>query len=329
MKLYDRKLSWKIFCLIGQGRTLSHAAQECGIDLPYASRLISKLEDELGFFLVLHRPHPMKLSENGIKIFPFAEEFVAAQDRLENECREIGVNLQKIPKRSIRISLPINLNKEPLLEKLVNYERREGSGVTFEFSADIGLRALIERETDISVGFYRKEEPTLTCRQIAEYRFPLLASKKYLAEHPAPKKAQDLEKHVLLLRYKTSPAFSPILLKKSANKTSDPNTSIDLERLPHVLKGDGSYCRSMLLKDVGISVDLTLGVVAEEIQSGKLELVLPAWGRPDAPLCVYCRNSNSESPLYREVIDLISTEISKIVSEERALFDQLASRSLG
>lgn len=51
MKLYDRKLSWKIFCLIGQGRTLSHAAQECGIDLPYASRLISKLEDELGFFL--------------------------------------------------------------------------------------------------------------------------------------------------------------------------------------------------------------------------------------------------------------------------------------
>lgn len=112
MKLYDRKLSWKIFCLIGQGRTLSHAAQECGIDLPYASRLISKLEDELGFFLVLHRPRPMKLSENGIKIFPFAEEFVAAQDRLENECREIGVNLQKIPKRSIRISLPINLNKD-------------------------------------------------------------------------------------------------------------------------------------------------------------------------------------------------------------------------
>lgn len=51
MKLYDRKLSWKIFCLIGQGRTLSHAAQECGIDLPYASRLISKLEDELGFFV--------------------------------------------------------------------------------------------------------------------------------------------------------------------------------------------------------------------------------------------------------------------------------------
>ena len=70
MKLYDRKLSWKIFCLIGQGRTLSHAAQECGIDLPYASRLISKLEDELGFFLVLHRPRPMKLSENGIKILP-------------------------------------------------------------------------------------------------------------------------------------------------------------------------------------------------------------------------------------------------------------------
>ena len=300
MKLYDRKLSWKIFCLIGQGRTLSHAAQECGIDLPYASRLISKLEDELGFFLVLHRPRPMRLSENGIKIFPFVEEFVAAQDRLENECREIGVNLQKIPKRNIRISLPINLNKEPLLEKLVNYERREGSSVTFEFSADMGLRALMERETDISVGFYRKEEPTLTCRQ--------------------------LEEHVVLLRYKTSPAFSPILLKRSSNKTSDPSTSIDIERLPHVLKGDGSYCRSMLLKDVGISVDVTLGVVAEEIQKGKLELVLPSWGRPDAPLCVYCRNSNSESPLYREVMDLIATEISKIVSEERALFDQLASR---
>ena len=147
-----------------------------------------------------------------------------------------------------------------------------------------------------------------------------------LAEHPAPKKAQDLEEHVVLLRYKTSPAFSPILLKRSSNKTSDPSTSIDIERLPHVLKGDGSYCRSMLLKDVGISVDVTLGVVAEEIQKGKLEVVLPSWGRPDAPLCVYCRNSNSESPLYREVMDLIATEISKIVSEERALFDQLASR---
>ena len=64
MKLYDRKLSWKIFCLIGQGRTLSHAAQECGIDLPYASRLISKLEDELGFFpslIVIFGPKPGQL----------------------------------------------------------------------------------------------------------------------------------------------------------------------------------------------------------------------------------------------------------------------------
>ena len=110
MKLYDRKLSWKIFCLIGQGRTLSHAAQECGIDLPYASRLISKLEDELGFFLVLHRPRPMRLSENGIKIFPFVEEFVAAQDRLENECREIGVNLQKIPKEPLHKRWVIRYN---------------------------------------------------------------------------------------------------------------------------------------------------------------------------------------------------------------------------
>lgn len=177
MKLYDRKLSWKIFCLIGQGRTLSHAAQECGIDLPYASRLISKLEDELGFFLVLHRPRPMKLSENGIKIFPFAEEFVAAQDRLENECREIGVNLQKIPKRSIRISLPINLNKEPLLEKLVNYERREGSGVTFEFSADMGLRALMERETDISVGFIARRNQPLLAGKLRSTVFPCLPPK--------------------------------------------------------------------------------------------------------------------------------------------------------
>lgn len=39
--------------------------------------LFSCQTQELGFFLVLHRPRPMKLSENGIKIFPFAEEFVA------------------------------------------------------------------------------------------------------------------------------------------------------------------------------------------------------------------------------------------------------------
>lgn len=325
MKMYDRKLSWKIFCLIGNGRSLSHAARECGIDLPYASRLLSKLEDELGFFLVLHRPRPMKLSEDGLKILGFAEEYVAAQERLENECREIGIHLQKIPKRSIRISLPINLNKERLLEQLVAYEQRDGSGITFEFFSDMGLRALSERETDISLGFYCKEEPTLACRKIAQYRFPLLASIDYLNQHSVPRTAKDLEQHVFLLRYKTSPAFCPILVDhQSARRRGADSTIIDLERCPNVLKGDSSYCKTMLLKGVGISVDLTLGLVEDEIQRGKLKMILPNWGRTDAPLCLYCRKVDSESPLYREVLDLMTVEISKIVANEMALFDQLA-----
>ena len=326
MKMYDRKLSWKLFCLIGNGRSLSHAAQECGIDLPYASRLLSKLEDELGFFLVLHRPRPMKLSEDGLKILPYAQEYVAAQERLENECHEIGIQLQKIPKRSIRISLPINLNKEPLLEQLVAYEQREGSGVSFEFSSDMGLRALQERVTDISVGFYFNDEPTLACRKVAQYRFPLLASAEYLAKHPAPKSAKDLEKHVILLRYKNSPAYCPILVNhQTTRKNPDDASSLDLERFPNVLKGDSPYCKTMLLKGTGISVDLTLGVVEKEIESGQVKMILPNWGRLDATICVYCRKVDSESPLYREILDLMTVGISKIVANEMALFDRLAT----
>lgn len=326
MKMYDRKLSWKLFCLIGNGRSLSHAAQECGIDLPYASRLLSKLEDELGFFLVLHRPRPMKLSENGQKILRYAQEYVAAQERLENECHQIGVQLQKIPKRSIRISFPINLNKEPLLEQLVAYEQREGSGVAFEFSSDMGLRALQERITDISVGFYHHDEPTLACRDVVQYRFPLLASTEYLKTHPAPKTAKDLEKHVILLRYRNSPAYCPTLINHQAlGSDLDDNSSMDLERFPNVLKGDSPYCKMMLLKGAGISVDLTLGVVEKEIEDGKVKMVLPNWGRLNAPICVYCRKADADSPLYKEILNLMTNGISKIVANEMAFFEQLAA----
>ena len=328
MKMYDRKLSWKLLCLIGNGRSLSHAAQECGIDLPYASRLLSKLEDELGFFLVLHRPRPMKLSEDGLKILSYAQEYVAAQERLENECHEIGIQLQKIPKRSIRISLPINLNKGPLLEQLVAYEQREGSSVTFEFSSDMGLRALQERVTDISVGFYFNDEPALACRKVAQYRFPLLASTEYLANHPAPNIAKDLEKHVILLRHKNSPAYCPILINhQAARKHPDDTSSLDLERFPNVLKGDSLYCKAMLLKGAGISVDLTLGVVEKEIENGQVKMILPNWGRLDATICLYCRKVDSESPLYREILDPMTVGISKIVSDEMALFDRLAANA--
>lgn len=321
----ERSLSWRLFYLISQGRSLTQAAEECSIDPPYASRLLAKLEDELGFFLVKRKPRPIRLTEEGSRLLALVEEFVLAQKRLEDECTNIRILRHKAPKRKIRISLASNLNKGPVLERLALYERDSTHGVSFEFLSDRGLKALADRDTDISLGFYSKEVPDLSRFAIANYSFPLLGFSSYLEKYGCPKTLEELKNHHLLLRYKTSAFYSSLLIRQKAasnDDSSEPDT-FDLEQLPNVLHGDSYYCREMFLKGVGIATDVALNFVKDEIAANQVFIVLPQWRRPDVTICLYCRDSDAQSPLYKEIMVIIVEEVRKIVEEDQCILNAL------
>ena len=321
----ERTLSWRLFYLISKGKSLTQASEECFIDPPYASRLLAKLEDEIGFFLVKRKPRPIRLTEEGIRLQTLVEEFISAQKRLEDECTAIGISMRKTPKRKIKISLASNLNKGPVLERLAHYEQDTKNGVAFEFLSDRGLKALADRDTDISLGFYSKEVPDLFRIAIADYSFPLLASSTYINNYGFPRTLNELKEHRLLLRYKTSAFYSSLLVNQRREKESSDPDYFDLEQLPNVLHGDSYYCREMFLKGVGIATDVALSFVKDEFASNKVSIVLPHWRRPDVTICLYCRNSDALSPLYKEIMNVIVEEVRGIIGEDKELLHRKLS----
>ena len=297
MKKTDNILAWKILLTIGQTGSLKSAAKQLWLDPPIASRMLSALEDELGIFILDRRSRPAKLTAEASELLPYINEMLRHHEALLSLTDSIKKEHGSYPCRTLHISLPVNMDRTSILSALLDYES-EHKNVHFEISADRGLQALLTRKTDISFCFYSSDQADLHGIYVDDFYTFLLASRDFLNKYGNPLSIADLIQCPLLVRYQSSPYY--------ADYIENGNERFKLRNCRKINYGDAITCKEMLLAGAGISVDLNLGVVREQLQNEFIVPVLPRWHRPVARANVYCRSENKNSPLYQEIMNLIA-----------------------
>lgn len=68
---------WKMIELMSRGFSLTEAARKVGMELPAASKAISRLEQALGLPLVDRTVRPMRLSAQSVQLLPKIRDVVA------------------------------------------------------------------------------------------------------------------------------------------------------------------------------------------------------------------------------------------------------------
>ena len=82
MKAVSNIDAWRVLAAIAEGNGITGASESTGIDLPACTRLIKKLEEELGYALVEHQVRPARLTDFGLSVLPAAREIAAEQSRI-------------------------------------------------------------------------------------------------------------------------------------------------------------------------------------------------------------------------------------------------------
>lgn len=296
MKKIDNLLAWKVLLSIDNLGSLKQAAEKLWLDPPIASRMLACLEDELEIFLLDRRTRPATLTAQAQELIPHIKRLVQDHEALLSSVQSIRKEQDLRMRRTLRISLPVNMDRTPILSALLEYESMHPE-IHFEISADRGLQALLNKQTDLSFCFYSSNQPGLHETFVDDFYTFLLVSQNFLNQHQAPEKIEELIKSPILLRYPSSPYYADFI--------ENGVDQFKLRQCEKINYGDATTCKEMLLAGAGIAIDLNLGMVRAQINDGSVTAVMPQWHRPVAKAHVYCRSENKNSPLYQEVLKII------------------------
>ena len=139
----DRIRAWQLFIETSRLGSLALAAEALSFPLPKASRLISSLEDELGFQLLDRTKKPAVLTAEGQALVLDTQGLISQWGILREKADALRKGNFDLSRRSLRISLPVNMDRSVFFEALQNLPIKH-PGLQLEFCADVGQQALLE-----------------------------------------------------------------------------------------------------------------------------------------------------------------------------------------
>ena len=116
----DRIRAWQLFIETSRLGSLALAEEALSFPLPKASRLISSLEDELGFQLLDRTKKPAVLTAEGQALVLDTQGLISQWGILREKADALRKGNFDLSRRSLRISLPVNMDRSVFFEALQN-----------------------------------------------------------------------------------------------------------------------------------------------------------------------------------------------------------------
>ncbi|WP_304626317.1 LysR substrate-binding domain-containing protein, partial [uncultured Parasutterella sp.] len=137
-------------------------------------------------------------------------------------------------------------------------------------------------------------------RHVVSNSTPVFASPQYLEVHGVPRTPEDLSRHVGLLQVMPNNAPTMILYRDGVA-----SNIIHWQNI--YLSHDQFLIRNMVLNHQGITPDLYLGHVVEELRQGKIVPILPGWERQNWNMHILARRDRYLSdPVIRDFVNWFS-----------------------
>ena len=282
---------------ICETRNLTEAAIQSDIDPAQASKILHKLEQELGISLVDHAKRPLELRPEALRLLPAAKKCLRTHQALLAEAQAIAhESAHRQNKRSVRVSIPINTYRRTILNALQQFSQRHPE-VQLEILADAGLPALINRTVDVASYGFLPNSPEVFAIPLGKNWTFLMASTLYIKRYGKPGSIEELSGHRLILRNRSNLSSCERLVCRGE--------SFHITAEQPTFRADASACREMLLRGEGIAVDMDVGYVCKELASGQIIPVLAGWHREPWQESVCCQSTLKSDPLIREIMAAI------------------------
>jgi DNA-binding transcriptional LysR family regulator len=190
----DRLTADRMFAAVVEAGSFALAAQRQGVSAGQASKLVSRLESELGVRLIQRTTRALSPTEAGRVYYHRLRTLLEEWEALDAEVRDRGGALRG----TVRLTAPLSYGTLRLAPILARFAATH-PGIALDVDLTDRLRSLVDEGFDLAVRVGRPSDSSLVARRLAEAKIVVTASPAYLDGRGAPERPEDLLRHDCIL----------------------------------------------------------------------------------------------------------------------------------
>lgn len=253
-------------CVLHATGSYTAAARRLGVSKAAVSQRVSELEQRLGITLVTRTTRSVRLTDAGLALVRTTEP---AFTTIQEGCDAVR-DLTHTEQGVIRMTLPVALGRQEVLPVISSYLAKYPL-VRIELELSDHLSGLSQEGFDLAIRHTHTIPDNYVAWLLRSTRTILVATPRYIQQHPEIQGPQDLTQHNCLYyaRSANAPVWSFRLSKTPA------------ERQSVAVKGrfsanNSEALRTLVLDHAGVAL-LPDFSASPWMQSGDLVQLLPAW----------------------------------------------------
>jgi LysR family transcriptional activator of dmlA len=287
----------RLFCEVARRLSFVATAQAFGNSQTYVSKRIALLEKTLGVKLLHRTTRRVSLTADGETVNRWARAILQDVDAMRDDLS----NLRESPKGSLRISSSQRLGRSHIAPIVSLMKKRFPELEIWLELVDRRVN-LVEEGFDLDIRVGAAQEPGLIAHHIAVSPRILCASPAYLDLHGRPKSVEELAQHeCLVFRERDEPFGVWRLLGPSGWGTVKVTGTLASNHSDVVLRW---------ARDGHGIVMVGHWYVADALEAGTLERVLPAWAQP-ADVWAMSASRAAQSAKVRVCIEFLKQELAQ------------------
>lgn len=263
----DNLYAIRLFIRVVDLCSFSKAATELGIGQPAATKMVARLEAQLGSRLLHRSTRGVTPTEIGVLYY----EKCKLIDHHFEEAQSVAALLQSQVQGGLRISTSVAFGRRVLVPLVLRF-MKQNPKLQIELSFEDRYVDLVAQGIDVAIRMGRLADSTLGARYLGINPWVVVGSPAYLAERGVPRTLEDLAQHDALV-YSTVQGDARWLF-----------TGADGKLHPTPVRGTlrSNNLSALLVAargDMGLAA-LPWYVAHESVQSGAVQPVLTDWSLP-------------------------------------------------
>lgn len=290
----DTLTSIRVFSAVAELRSFAAAADRLDISPAMASKHVMHLEQRVASRLLNRTTRHVSLTEAGALYLEQARQLLEGLDEAEAAVAEITT----VPRGKLRFSAPPWFANPAFARMLAEFVEQYPQ-VRIELDLSGRTVRLVDEGYDLALRASPPEalDPGLIARRLAEIEFHLAASADYLRRTGAPRSLGDLHGRPLLL-YSGIRSDGAIALE-GPHGTETVKFDVVFE------SGNEAILRQLAIDGAGLIFAPTW-TLQPELESGRLELVLPETLHPAGQLYAVYPSKRHLSAKVRAFVDFMA-----------------------
>ncbi|WP_108126340.1 LysR family transcriptional regulator [Saccharospirillum mangrovi] len=288
----DTLTSMKVFATVVDTGTFAAAAKLMGLSKAMASKHVMHLEQRLNARLLNRNSRHLSLTESGRLYYERCQTLLEDMEEMDAIVSRSAVT----PSGTIRLTAPIWLANTRFASLLATY-RRQYPDVTFDLDISGRFTDIVEEGFDLALRASNALSPNLIARPLTQLTFSLVAAPAYLGRHGRPETPADLSQH---------DALTYSLAKQSDVLTLEgPDGRQPVSVKPVLTSNNENLLLAAAQAGMGLAV-LPREMARRDLESGRLETVLPDWSPATGQLYAVYTSRRLLSSKVRTFIDFLA-----------------------